>query len=314
MTQGKEYAELEWPIDIAIALVWVVFAINAFGTIAKRRERHIYVAIWFYIATIVTITLLHVFNNLAVPAGLFQSYPIYAGVQDAFMQWWYGHNAVGFLLTTPFLGMMYYFLPKAANRPVFSYRLSILHFWSLVFLYIWAGPHHLHYTALPEWASTLGMLFSRHAVDALVGRHAQRSADSARRLGQGGVGPGAQVLRRGRHLLRHVDLRRTAAVDQGGQLALPLHRLDHRPRARRRPRLGRFPDLRHDLLAAAAPLPDRALEQEAGRGPLLDRHHRHPALHRLDLRRRPHPGPDVARLRRARATSSTATSWRPPCG
>ncbi len=160
ITQGKEYAELQWPIDIAIAVVWLTFAFNVFGTIAKRRERHIYVAIWFYIATVVTITLLHVFNNLVVPAGLWRSYPIYAGVQDAFMQWWYGHNAVGFLLTTPFLGMMYYFLPKAANRPVFSYRLSIIHFWSLVFLYIWAGPHHLHYTALPAWASTLGMLFS----------------------------------------------------------------------------------------------------------------------------------------------------------
>ena len=160
ITQGKEYAELEWPIDIAIAVVWIIFAINFFGTIAKRRERHLYVAIWFYIATIITITVLHVFNNLAVPAGLFRSYPIYAGVQDAFMQWWYGHNAVGFLLTTPFLGIMYYFLPKAANRPVFSYRLSIIHFWTLVFLYIWAGPHHLHYTALPAWASTLGMVFS----------------------------------------------------------------------------------------------------------------------------------------------------------
>ena len=160
ITQGKEYAELQWPIDIAIAVVWLAFAFNCFGTIAIRRERHIYVAIWFYIATLVTITLLHVFNNLVVPAGLWRSYPIYAGVQDAFMQWWYGHNAVGFLLTTPFLGMMYYFMPKAANRPVFSYRLSIIHFWSLVFIYIWAGPHHLHYTALPAWASTLGMLFS----------------------------------------------------------------------------------------------------------------------------------------------------------
>ncbi|MCU0303711.1 MAG: cytochrome-c oxidase, cbb3-type subunit I [Thermoanaerobaculales bacterium] len=160
ITQGKEYAELQWPIDIAIAVVWIVFAVNFFGTIARRRERHLYVAIWFYIATIVTITVLHVFNNLVVPAGLFRSYPIYAGVQDAFMQWWYGHNAVGFLLTTPFLGIMYYFMPKAANRPVFSYRLSIIHFWTLVFIYIWAGPHHLHYTALPAWASTLGMLFS----------------------------------------------------------------------------------------------------------------------------------------------------------
>ena len=159
-TQGKEYAELEWPIDIAIAVVWVVFAINFFGTIATRRERHLYVALWFYIATIVTIAVLHIFNSLAVPAGSMTSYALYAGVQDALMQWWYGHNAVGFLLTTPFLGLMYYFLPKAAERPVFSYRLSIVHFWSLVFIYVWAGPHHLHYSAVPEWASTLGMIFS----------------------------------------------------------------------------------------------------------------------------------------------------------
>jgi cytochrome c oxidase cbb3-type subunit I/II len=159
-TQAKEYAELEWPIDIAIAVVWVVFAINFFGTLARRRERHLYVALWFYIASIVTVAILHIFNNLSLPVAPFKSYSIYAGVQDAFMQWWYGHNAVAFFLTTPFLGMMYYFMPKAAERPVYSYKLSILHFWSLVFMYIWAGPHHLHYTALPEWASTLGMLFS----------------------------------------------------------------------------------------------------------------------------------------------------------
>ena len=161
ITQSKEYAELEWPIDIAIAVVWVgFFGVNFFGTLARRRERHMYVALWFYIATIVTVAILHVFNNLVVPAGLFKSYPIYAGVQDAFMQWWYGHNAVAFFLTTPFLGLMYYFLPKAAEKPVFSYRLSIVHFWSLVFIYIWAGPHHLHYSPTPDWASTLGMLFS----------------------------------------------------------------------------------------------------------------------------------------------------------
>jgi cytochrome c oxidase cbb3-type subunit I/II len=160
ITQSKEYAELEWPIDVAIALVWVVFAVNLFGTIVRRRERHLYVALWFYIASVVAIAVLHIFNNLVVVAGPFKSYSIYAGVQDAFMQWWYGHNAVAFVLTTPFLGMMYYFMPKAADRPVFSYRLSILHFWTLVFIYIWAGPHHLHYTALPAWASTLGMLFS----------------------------------------------------------------------------------------------------------------------------------------------------------
>jgi len=159
-TQAKEYAELEWPLDILVAVVWVVFAVNFFGTIARRRERHLYVAIWFYIASIVTVAILHIFNNLAIPAGAFKSYSLYAGVQDAFMQWWYGHNAVAFFLTTPFLGLMYYFLPKAADRPVYSYRLSILHFWTIVFLYIWAGPHHLHYTALPEWATTLGMIFS----------------------------------------------------------------------------------------------------------------------------------------------------------
>lgn len=161
ITQGKEYAELEWPIDLMIAVVWLgFFGTNFFMTLLRRRERHMYVALWFYIATIVTVTVLHVFNSLVVPMGLFKSYSIYAGVQDAFMQWWYGHNAVAFFLTTPFLGLMYYFLPKAAERPVFSYRLSIVHFWSLVFIYIWAGPHHLHYTALPDWASSLGMVFS----------------------------------------------------------------------------------------------------------------------------------------------------------
>jgi cytochrome c oxidase cbb3-type subunit I/II len=159
-TQSKEYAELEWPIDLAVVAVWVVFAVNFIGTLIRRRERHLYVAIWFYIATVIAIAVLYIFNNLVMPADWFRSYSVYAGSQDAFMQWWYGHNAVAFFLTTPFLGLMYYFLPKAAERPVFSYRLSIVHFWSLVFLYIWAGPHHLHYTALPEWASTLGMLFS----------------------------------------------------------------------------------------------------------------------------------------------------------
>jgi cytochrome c oxidase cbb3-type subunit I/II len=160
LTTSKEYAELEWPIDIAIALVWVAFTINLLGTILKRREKHMYVAIWFYIATALTVALLHIINSLAVPASFFKSYSIYAGVQDALVQWWYGHNAVAFFLTTPYLGLMYYFLPKAANRPVFSYRLSIIHFWALIFIYIWAGPHHLLYTALPDWAQSLGMVFS----------------------------------------------------------------------------------------------------------------------------------------------------------
>jgi len=159
-TTGKEYAELEWPIDIAIAIIWVVFGWNMFGTILRRRERHMYVAIWFYIATFVTVALLHIVNSVELPVSLFKSYPLYAGVQDALVQWWYGHNAVAFFLTTPYLGLMYYYLPKAANRPIFSYRLSIVHFWSLIFIYIWAGPHHLLYTALPDWAQSLGMVFS----------------------------------------------------------------------------------------------------------------------------------------------------------
>ncbi|MBM2816020.1 MAG: Bifunctional cbb3-type cytochrome c oxidase subunit [Ignavibacteria bacterium] len=160
ITTGKEYAELEWPIDIAIAVVWVIFGINMFGTLIKRREQHLYVAIWFYIATWVTVAVLHIVNSIEIPVSLWKSYPVYAGVQDALVQWWYGHNAVAFFLTTPFLGLMYYFLPKAAERPVYSYRLSIIHFWTLIFIYIWAGPHHLLYSSLPDWAQSLGMVFS----------------------------------------------------------------------------------------------------------------------------------------------------------
>jgi cytochrome c oxidase cbb3-type subunit I/II len=159
-TTAKEYAELEWPIDILITVVWLIFGFNMFGTLLKRRERHIYVAIWFYIGTWVTVAVLHIVNSVELPISLFKSYSWYAGVQDALVQWWYGHNAVAFFLTTPYLGLMYYFLPKAANRPIYSYRLSIVHFWSLIFLYIWAGPHHLLYTALPDWAQTLGTVFS----------------------------------------------------------------------------------------------------------------------------------------------------------
>ena len=159
-TSGKEYAELEWPIDILIAIVWVAFGWNMFGTILKRRERHLYVAIWFYIATFVTVALLHIVNSVELPYSMMKSYSWYAGVQDALVQWWYGHNAVAFFLTTPYLGLMYYFMPKAANRPVYSYRLSIIHFWALIFIYIWAGPHHLLYTSLPDWAQSLGTVFS----------------------------------------------------------------------------------------------------------------------------------------------------------
>jgi cytochrome c oxidase cbb3-type subunit I/II len=160
LTTSHEYAELEWPIDIAITVIWVIFGWNMFGTIFKRRERHLYVAIWFYIATFVTIAVLHIVNSFELPVSAFKSYMVYAGVQDALVQWWYGHNAVAFFLTTPYLGMMYYFLPKMANRPIYSYKLSILHFWALIFIYIWAGPHHLLYTTLPGWAQSLGVAFS----------------------------------------------------------------------------------------------------------------------------------------------------------
>ncbi|MDX2443037.1 MAG: cytochrome-c oxidase, cbb3-type subunit I [Bacteroidales bacterium] len=160
ITVSKEYAELEWPIDIAITLIWVVFGVNMFGTLIKRRVSHIYVAIWFYIATWVTVAVLHIVNSFELPVSFWKSYPLYAGVQDALVQWWYGHNAVAFFLTTPYLGLMYYFIPKAANRPIYSYRLSIIHFWSLIFLYIWAGPHHLLFSTLPEWVQSLGVVFS----------------------------------------------------------------------------------------------------------------------------------------------------------
>lgn len=160
ITQGKEYAELEWPIDLLIAVVWIALAINFFGTLAIRKEKHIYVANWFYMALIIAVTLLHVFNSLALPVSLTKSYSVYSGLQDAMVQWWYGHNAVGFFLTAGFLGIMYYFMPKQAERPIFSYRLSIIHFWALIFVYVWAGPHHLLFTALPEWTQTLGMSFS----------------------------------------------------------------------------------------------------------------------------------------------------------
>jgi cytochrome c oxidase cbb3-type subunit 1 len=160
ITTSKEYAELEWPIDILITLVWVAYAIVFFGTIVKRRSKHIYVANWFFGSYILTIAILHIVNNIEIPVSLWKSYSAYAGVQDAMVQWWYGHNAVGFFLTTSFLGMMYYFIPKQAERPIYSYRLSIVHFWALIFTYMWAGPHHLLYTSLPDWTQSLGMVFS----------------------------------------------------------------------------------------------------------------------------------------------------------
>jgi cytochrome c oxidase cbb3-type subunit I len=160
ITSGKEYAELEWPIDLLIAVVWVAYAVVFFGTVGTRKVRHIYVANWFFGAFIIAVALLHIVNSAAIPVSMTKSYSAYAGVQDAMVQWWYGHNAVGFFLTAGFLGMMYYYIPKQAGRPVYSYRLSIVHFWALIFTYMWAGPHHLHYTALPDWAQSIGMIFS----------------------------------------------------------------------------------------------------------------------------------------------------------
>ena len=183
LTQGAEYAELIWPIDLAITIIWVVFGWNMFGTIIKRREKHLYVAIWFYIATFVTVAVLHIVRSGELPYTWLKSYSWYAGVQDALVQWWYGHNAVAFFLTTPYLGLMYYFLPKAANRPVYSYRLSIIHFWALIFLYIWAGPHHLLYTALPNWAQSLGVVFSFMLIFPSWGGMINGLAYPSRRLG-----------------------------------------------------------------------------------------------------------------------------------
>ncbi|HJY36129.1 MAG TPA: cbb3-type cytochrome c oxidase subunit I, partial [Steroidobacteraceae bacterium] len=160
ITQSKEYAELEWPIDLLIAVVWVAYAIVFFGTIARRTVQHIYVANWFFAAYVITIAVLHIVNNIAIPVSPTKSYVVYSGVVDAMVQWWYGHNAVGFFLTAAFLGMMYYFVPKQVGRPIYSYRLSIVHFWALISIYMWAGPHHLHYTSLPDWAQSLGMVFS----------------------------------------------------------------------------------------------------------------------------------------------------------
>ena len=312
-TTGKEYAELEWPIDLAIAVVWVAFAINFFGTLWRRRERHMYVALWFYLATIITIAILHIFNSLELPAGVMKSYPVYAGVQDAFMQWWYGHNAVGFLLTTPFLGLMYYYLPKAANRPVYSYRLSIMHFWSLVFIYIWAGPHHLHYTALPEWASTLGMLFSVmlwmpswggmiNGLLTLRGAWSKVAQEPILKFFVVGVtfygmstfeGPLLSV--KSVNVLSHYTDWTIAHVHAGA--------------------LGWVGFMTFGMLYWLAPrmFQTPSVEPEAGQYALLDRHDWNVVVHRADLRGRIDAGTDVAVDRLRKATWLTPTLWR-RCG
>ncbi len=242
ITQGKEYAELEWPIDLLIAVVWVSYAIVFFGTLGIRKVKHIYVANWFFGAFILTVALLHIVNSAAIPVGMWKSYSAYAGVQDAMVQWWYGHNAVGFFLTAGFLGMMYYFVPKQAGAPVYSYRLSIVHFWALIFTYMWAGPHHLHYTALPDWAQSLGMVFSLVLL-----------APS-----WGGMINGIMTLSGAWHKLRDDPILRFLIVSlsfygmstfEGPMMSIKtvnafvaLHRLDGRPCAFGRPGMGR-PDL-----------------------------------------------------------------------
>ena len=301
ITQSKEYAELEWPIDLLIAVVWVSYALVFFGTIAKRRVKHIYVANWFYGAFIITVAVLHIFNNLAVPVTLTKSYTIYTGVVDAMMQWWYGHNAVGFFLTAGFLGMMYYFVPKQAGRPVYSYRLSVVHFWSLIAIYMWAGPHHLHYTSLPDWAQTLGMVFSIILL-----------APS-----WGGMINGIMTLSGAWHKLRTDPILKFMIVSlsfygmstfEGPMMSIKtVNALSHYTDwtighvHSGALGLGRDDDDRHDVLPDTAALQQgRHVQHQANRCAFLDLNHRCGSLRRVDVGRRHHAGTDVARSQRRR--------------
>jgi hypothetical protein len=284
ITQSKEYAELEWPIDILIAVVWVVYAIVFFGTLFKRRTPHIYVANWFFGAYILTIAILHIVNSAALPVSMWKSYSAYAGVQDAMVQWWYGHNAVGFFLTAGFLGMMYYFIPKQAERPVYSYRLSVVHFWALIFTYMWAGPHHLHYTALPDWTQSIGMVFSLILL-----------APSWGGMINGLISHHLAIF------LRHVNLRGPDDVDQDCQRAVALHRLDHRPCTFRRTRLGSHGVYRFALLLDSASVRTGANVQCQGHQfTFLGIHFGRRALHLVHVDRRGDARPDVARSERRR--------------
>ncbi len=314
ITTSKEYAELEWPIDLLITGVWVVFGWNMIGTILRRRERHMYVSIWFYLATFITVALLHVVNSLELPVSLLKSYSMYAGVQDALVQWWYGHNAVAFFLTTPFLGVMYYFIPKAANRPVFSYRLSIVHFWSLIFLYIWAGPHHLLYTALPDWAQSLGTVFSVMLI-----------APS-----WGGMVNGLLTLRGAWDRVREDPVLKFMVVGvtaygmstfEGPMMSLKnvnaiTHYTDYIIAHVHVGALAWNGGLAFAMLYYIVPriYGTDAVFEPAGERPLLAGHARDPLLRDPDVRRRHHAEPDVAGLHGRRRRCGIRTSSRPSSG
>jgi hypothetical protein len=301
MTSGKEYAELEWPIDVLIAIVWVSYAIVFLGTLVKRRVSHIYVANWFFAAYIITVAVLHIVNSAEVPVSLFKSYPIYAGTVDAMVQWWYGHNAVGFFLTAGFLGMMYYFVPKQAGRPVYSYRLSIVHFWALISIYMWAGPHHLHYTTLPDWAQSLGMVFSLILLAPSWGGMINGLMTLSGAWHKLRTDPDPQVHGGGAVVLRHVDVRGPDDVHQDGELAVALHGLDRGPRAQRRAGVGSNDHHRlHLLIAAAAVRQERDVQRARHRLAFLEHHHRRGAVRGLDVDRRRHAGAHVARHERRR--------------
>ena len=302
-SQSQEYAEPEWHLDLWLTIVWVAYAVIFIGTLMKREEPHIYVANWFYLAFILTIAVLHIGNNLAVPISVFsaKSYSVASGVQNAMIQWWYGHNAVGFFLTAGFLGMMYYFIPKAANRPIYSYRLSVVHFWSLIFMYIWAGPHHLHWTALPDWTQTLGMAFSImlwmpswggmiNGLMTLSGAWDKLRTDPGLRFSVTAVGFYGMSTFEGPVM----SIRDVNALSHYTDW-------DDRPRAFRRAGLGGVHQLRRDLLSGAGAVEtQRAVFDAPGVLALLDRDAGHRVLHHLDVGRRHHAGPDVARLRPVR--------------
>ncbi len=303
ITQSKEYAEPEWYADIWLVIVWVVYFLIYLRTLARRKEPHIYVANWYYMAFILVVAILHIVNNLAVPVSLghAKSYSAFSGVQDAMTQWWYGHNAVAFFLTAGFLGMMYYYLPKRANRPIFSYRLSIISFWGITFLYMWAGSHHLHYTALPHWVQTLGHDVLGDAAGAVVGVGGQRAAHAQRRLGQGPRRRDTALHDGGRGVLRAFDLRGIVHGDPLRELPLALYRLDGRPCPCRRARLGGHDHLWRDLrLGALALEAGEHVFSEAGRGSFLARGCRDHHLRLRDVEFRHYPGTDVADLQRER--------------